>query len=211
MGGRLITIEGIDGAGKSTQIRPLAAMLRAAGLVVTVTREPGGAPGADDIRRLLVEGGPERWDALTETLLHVAARRDHLTRTVRPALDRGEWVVSDRFADSTMAYQGYGLGIERETVAGLHTLAIGDFRPDLTLLLDLPAALGFARIGARRGDETRYERMDAEFHRRIRDGFLDIAEREPERCVVIDARGSIEDVSGAVRAAVKERLGVGRP
>ena len=209
MGGRLITVEGIDGAGKSTQIQPLAAMLRAAGLVVTVTREPGGAPGADDIRRLLVKGDPERWDALTETLLHVAARRDHLTRTVRPALDRGEWVISDRFADSTMAYQGYGLEIGRETVAGLHALAIGDFHPDLTLLLDLPAALGLARIGERCGDENRYERMDAEFHRRIRDGFLDIAEREPERCVVIDARGSIEDVSGAVRAAVKERLGVG--
>lgn len=207
----MITVEGIDGAGKSTQIRPLAAMLRAAGLVVTVTREPGGAPGANDIRRLLVEGDPERWDALTETLLHVAARRDHLARTVRPALDRGEWVVSDRFADSTMAYQSYGLGIERETVAGLHALAIGDFRPDLTLLLDLPAALGLARIGERRDDENRYERMDTECHRRIREGFLAIAEREPERCVVIDARGSIEDVSDAVRAAVKERLGVGRP
>ncbi|MFQ5958239.1 MAG: dTMP kinase, partial [Alphaproteobacteria bacterium] len=177
-GGRFITIEGGEGAGKSTQAERLCAALRARGLDVVATREPGGSPGAEAIRRLLVSGAPERWDATTEALLHFAARRDHLVRTVLPALARGAWVVSDRFADSTTAYQGYAHGLGVEPVETLHRLVVGDHSPDLTLILDLPVDLGLARA-RRRGGDDRYERMDAGFHQRLREGFLAIAGREP--------------------------------
>ncbi len=210
--GRFITLEGGEGAGKSTQLRRLAGWLRESGLEVVETREPGGSPGAEEIRALLVTGATGRWDAVTETLLHFAARRDHLTKTVRPALERGAWVVSDRFADSTMAYQGYGQGLGRETVAALYDLVVGDFRPDLTLVLDLPVAEGLARANARNGaaagDENRYEQMDLGFHERLRQGFHDIVAREPERCLLIDAAGDEDAVAARVQAAVRERLGV---
>lgn len=210
--GRFITLEGGEGAGKSTQQRRLAAWLRESGLVVVETREPGGSPGAEEIRALLVTGATGRWDAVTETLLHFAARRDHLTKTVRPALERGAWVVCDRFADSTMAYQGYGQGLGRETVAAFYELVVGDFRPDLTLVLDLPVAEGLARANARNGaaagDENRYEKMDLGFHERLRQGFHDIVAREPERCLLVDAAGDEDAVAARVRAAVRERLGV---
>ena len=210
-GGKLITLEGGEGAGKSTQAALLAEGLREAGKDVTVTREPGGAPGAEEIRALLVEGAVGRWDAMTEALLHVAARRQHLTETIQPALDAGRWVVCDRFADSTMAYQGYGLGLGRDVVARLHELAIGGVMPDLTVILDLPVETGLGRAAAKTGGEDRYERMDAEFHRRLREGFLDIARREPERCAVIDAGGAADAVRAAIRAVVGERLGVSFP
>ena len=207
-GGKFITLEGGEGAGKSTQAALLAEGLREAGKDVTVTREPGGAPGAEEIRALLVEGAVERWDAMTEALLHVAARRQHLKETIRPALDAGRWVVCDRFADSTMAYQGYGLGLGRDAVARLHELAIGGVAPDLTVVLDLPVETGLGRAAAKTGGEDRYERMDAEFHRRLREGFLDIARREPERCAVVDAVGAADAVQAAIRTVVGERLGV---
>ncbi|UEM06206.1 dTMP kinase [Skermanella rosea] len=203
--GRFITFEGGEGAGKSTQLKLLVAALAGQGRDVLPTREPGGATGAEEIRRLLVSGEPGRWDGVTEALLHFAARRDHLTRTVWPALDAGRWVVSDRFADSTMAYQGYGHGLGRETIEQLYAVAVGDFAPDLTLILDIPPGTGVARAHARHDGEDRYERMDLSFHRRLRDGFLDIASREPGRCVVIDAGGTIEQVHAAVLAAVTRR------
>ncbi|MGQ9370300.1 dTMP kinase [Azospirillum sp. A39] len=209
--GRFITLEGGEGAGKSTQVRLLADALAACGVAVVTTREPGGSPGAEEIRRLLVSGDTGRWGGLTEALLHTAARRDHLERTVWPALDAGRWVLCDRFADSTMAYQGYGLGLGREPVEALQRVALGGFRPDLTVILDLAVEQGLTRTHARRGGEDRYERMDLAFHERLREGFRDIARREPERCVVIDAAHPVEAVQAAILDAVTRRLGVGVP
>ncbi|AWJ89789.1 dTMP kinase [Azospirillum baldaniorum] len=205
--GRFITLEGGEGAGKTTQIRLLANALIGWGKRVVLTREPGGSPGAEEIRGLLVSGETGRWGPVTEALLHTAARRDHLERTVWPALEAGHWVICDRFFDSTMAYQGYGLGLGRDLVATLQTTALGDFRPDLTLILDLPVEEGLARAAARRGGEDRYERMDVAFHHRLRDGFLDIAAREPERCVVVDAGHPVEAVQAAILDHVTRRLG----
>lgn len=205
--GRFITLEGGEGGGKSTQVFRLAEKLRRLGLPVVTTREPGGAEGAEIIRKLLVSGDPGRWDAMTELLLHFAARRDHLRRTIWPALERGDWVLSDRFADSTMAYQGYGHGLGRAVVEQMYTLVLGDFRPDLTLILDLPVPEGLRR-SENRGGENRYERMDVAFHERLRQGFLEIAKLEPARCVVIDATRPMEAVADAIAAAVGSRLSV---
>jgi dTMP kinase len=204
--GRFITLEGGEGAGKSTQAKRLAAWLVSPVRVCLVTREPGGAPGAEEIRRLLVEGEPERWCPMTETLLHYAARRDHLARVIAPELDRGRWVVCDRFIDSTMAYQGYGRGVGLDFISGLERAVVGDFRPDVTLILDLPVELGLARAAERRGGEGRYEQMDLAFHGRVRDGFRAIAEAEPARCVVIDATADADAVQTRMREAVRERL-----
>ncbi len=205
--GRFITIEGGEGAGKSTQARLLVDALERAGIAALRTREPGGSPGAEDIRRLLVEGDTARWDAPSEALLLAAARRSHLTATIWPALERGEWVVCDRFADSTLAYQGYGGGVPLAELEALHRMIAGDFRPELTLILDLPVELGLKRAAARSGAETRFERMDRGFHERLRQGFLDIARRDPRRCVVIDAQDEAGAVHRAVLAAMRERLG----
>lgn len=206
--GKLITLEGGEGAGKSTQVARLAQSLTDLGLTVVTTREPGGAPGSELIRRLLVEGDPDRWDAETEALLHYAARREHVRSTIRPALVRGDWVISDRFADSTMAYQGYGHGLGRDWIDRLHANALGDFGPDLTLILDLPVDVGLRRADGRAGDEDRYERMESGFHERLRQGFLAIAEAEPDRCVLIDAAGSTDAVAAAILEAVKQRLSI---
>jgi dTMP kinase len=205
--GRFITIEGGEGAGKSTQAGLLVDALTRGGITALRTREPGGAPGAEEIRRLLVEGEPGRWDAVSEALLMVAARRSHLERTIWPALDRGDWVVCDRFADSTLAYQGYGGGVPLDDLAMLHRLIAGDFMPDLTFVLDVPVAKGLKRAAGRSGRETRFERMDEDFHERLRQGFLDIARQAPQRCVVIDAQGGVEQVQQAMRDALRARLG----
>ncbi len=186
----------------------LAEALGEAGVECVLTREPGGAPGAEEIRRLLVEGHVERWDGLTEVLLHYAARHEHLLETVRPALESGIWVVSDRFADSTLAYQGYGHRVNREEIRRIHRLVVGDFAPDLTLVLDLPIDKGLARAGGRGGAEDRYERMGDDFHERLRQGFLDIARRDPERCTVIDASADVKTVAETVRQIVADRLQV---
>lgn len=204
--GRFITLEGGEGAGKSTQARALTVALAARGLPVLATREPGGAPGAEDIRALLVEGEPGRWDGLTEALLHFAARRAHVVAAIRPALRSGCWVVCDRFADSTMAYQGYGHGLGRPAIETLAALTLEELAPDLTLVFDLPVADGLARADGRAGAETRYERMDREFHERVRAGFLDIASREPGRCVVVDATAPVQAVTAVVLRAVDARL-----
>ena len=203
--GRFITLEGGEGAGKSTQLRRLAAALRARGLEVVTTREPGGSPGAEEIRALLVNGGAGRWSPVSEALLHLAARRDHLERTIWPALERGAWVISDRFADSTMAYQGYGLGLNQDVITRLYANVIGKFYPDITLVLDLPAEAGLARAQARSAAD-RYEQMDLAFHRRLREGFLDIAAHDPRRCAVIDAAGSEDAVAAEILAVVDRRL-----
>ena len=206
--GRLITVEGGEGAGKSTQVDLLLAALGQAGIAATRTREPGGSDGAEAIRRLLLDGATERWDAVGEALLLYAARRDHVVRLIRPALDRGVWVVCDRFVDSTLAYQGYGRGLPIADLLALHNFALGDFAPDLTLILDLPVAEGLARAGRRSGNADRFERLDAAFHERLRQGFLQIAADNPERCVVIDAAGDQGSIHRAVLAAVAARLSV---
>lgn len=206
--GRFITFEGGEGGGKSTQARRLAAFLKTGGYEAVLTREPGGSLGAEEIRALLVDGDTHRWDALTEAMLHFAARRDHVSKIVEPSLNRGAWVVSDRFADSTLAYQGYGHGLARQTINDLYRLCIGDLKPDLTVILDLPVEIGLARAAARGVGGDRYERMDTAFHQRLRDGFLEIARLEPVRCVVIDATQSEAAVHDIVVAAVGERLGV---
>lgn len=204
--GRFITLEGGEGAGKSTQARRLAQALAARGVDCLLTREPGGSPGAEEIRALLVNGEPGRWSAATEALLLTAARRDHLERTVEPALAAGRWVVCDRFSDSTLAYQGYGAGLPLDDLRALFRLALGGFSPDLTLVFDLPVDVGLARAAARAGGEDRFERMGRDFHQRLRDGFLAIAAAEPERCAVIDAGADVDTVAADVLAVVRARL-----
>jgi dTMP kinase len=210
--GKFITLEGGEGAGKSTQVRRLAQRLEQSGIETVTTREPGGAPSAEVIRSLLVEGDPGRWRPATEALLHFAARHEHLHTTVLPALERGAWVISDRFADSTMAYQGYGLGLGREMIETLYGVAVGDLRPDFTLILDLPVEAGLARATARMaggsGAEDRYERMDMAFHERLRAAFLDIARREPVRCQVVNAGEDVDAVSDAIWTATRRRFGL---
>ena len=200
--GILVTFEGGEGCGKSTQLTLLAAAIGD----VAKMREPGSSPGAQTIRRLLTEGEPDRWDALTETLLLVAARRDFVERTLRPTLDSGATVLCDRFTDSTVAYQGYAGGVDLRFIAALNDAATGGIVPDLTLVLDLPVDIGLDRALTRRGAETRFERKSKELHQRVRDGFLTIANDNPKRCVVIDAAGSIEDVQRRINSAVTERL-----
>lgn len=204
--GRFITFEGGEGAGKSTQVKLLAEALTQAGMEAVTTREPGGSKGAEVIRALLVTGEVDRWDAETEALLHTAARRDHLAKTVWPALKLGAWVICDRFADSTLAYQGYGHGLSPKFIEDLTQLAIGGFAPDLTLVLDLPVEVGLGRAIGRGGAEDRYERMDTAFHERLRQGFLAIAARDSDRCAIIDATEDAEAVHQAVLRAVKSRL-----
>ena len=212
--GRFISFEGGEGAGKSTQVRLLCERLREAGVAVVQTREPGGTPGAEAIRALLVTGDGDKWDAMTEALLHIAARKNHVENQIKPALEKGAWVVSDRFADSTMAYQGYAQGLGRKKVAELGELALGRFKPDLTIILDLDPKLGLARVHERhapkRGGkdpiEDRYERMGKAFHSKLRKAFLDIAKREPKRCKVIDAGGRPEAVGEAVWKVVARRF-----
>ncbi len=183
------------------------AALALAGIAVQQTREPGGSEGAEAIRRLLLEGADERWDAAAEALLLYAARRDHVARLIRPALDRGRWVVCDRFADSTLAYQGYGRGLPLADLLALHRFALGDFAPDLTLILDLPVAEGFARAARRSGNADRFERLDPAFHERLRRGFRQIAADNPKRCLLINAGADRDNVHRAVIAAVTARLG----
>ena len=186
----------------------MVASLERCGIAARRTREPGGSAGAEAIRRLLLEGADERWDAVSEALLLGAARRDHVSRLIVPGLDRGVWVVCDRFVDSTVAYQGYGRGVPVDDLIAMQRLAIGDFAPDLTLILDLPAAEGLARAARRGGAADRFERLDPAFHERLRDGFRAIAAGNPERCVLIEAGGDVRSVHRAVLAAVRQRLGV---
>ena len=198
-----ITLEGGEGAGKSTQTRLLADRLSAAGRTVLRTREPGGAPGAELLRDLLL-GGSVEWSTAAETHLHFAARAEHLARTILPALAAGTIVVCDRFADSTMAYQGYGLGADRDLIAGLTRLL--PIQPDLTILLQVAADTGAARLAARPGRPDRYERLDAAFHARVAAGFDALATNDAGRIVRIDGEGELAAVSARIWTAVEPRL-----
>ena len=212
MSGKFITLEGGEGAGKTTQIKLLADALKAGGLDPIITREPGGSPAAEVIRSLLVEGAVDRWQPMTEALLNFAARLEHVQAIIEPALVAGRWVLCDRFADSTVAYQGYGHDLGRAVIDELHRLVLGYFQPNLTVILDISVAEGLARATNREraegSREDRYEHMDEGFHQRLRDGFLDIARRNPERCVVIDAAQEPDKVQAEIRAVVGQRLKV---
>ena len=203
--GRFVTFEGGEGAGKTTQLERLASWLEGRGLEVVRTREPGGTPGAEAVRRLLVEGGAERWLPSTELLLVAAARDDHLRRLVLPALARGAWVLCDRYTDSTYAYQGVGGGLDPERIAALHEHVLDAPRPDLTLLLDLPPAAGLARREAA-GRSTRFDAMDEAFHARVREGFLALAAGEPDRIALVDASPDPDAVAAAIRELVAGRF-----
>ena len=204
MAGLFVSLEGIDGSGKSTQGRRLAETLRVQGHTVTLTREPGGSPGAEEIRRLVLEGDVDRWSAETEILLFTAARRDHLEKTIRPALDRGEIVISDRFADSTRIFQGITRGDLSDTVDRLHALMIG-IEPDVTLLFDLDPSVGLSRAHARAGSELRFEDMGLAFQAKARAGFLALAARHT-RFRVIDADGDADTVARRVLATLEPQL-----
>ncbi|MBL3552320.1 dTMP kinase [Rhodovulum sulfidophilum] len=202
---RFISFEGIDGSGKSTQARLLAERLRGQGCEVVLTREPGGSPGAEQIRRLVLEGDPDRWSPETELLLFTAARRDHLERTVRPALGRGAVVICDRFADSTRIYQGITRGDLRATVDRLHELMIG-CEPDLTFILDMAPATGLARARGRNGSEERFEDFGEALQARGRQGFLDLAAEFPGRCRVVAADRAPEEVARDIARLADEAL-----
>ncbi len=205
-GGRFISFEGIDGSGKSTQTRTLADALRARGMDVVLTREPGGSPGAEEIRRLVLEGDPDRWSPETEILLFTAARRDHLEKTIRPALARGDVVITDRFADSTRMYQGISRGNLRGAVDDLHARMIG-VEPDLTLLIDIDPDVGLGRAQARAGAEQRFEDMGLGLQARMREGFLGIAREFPARFRVIDGSRDAGAVAADVLALTLAHLG----
>ncbi|MDB2548513.1 dTMP kinase [Paracoccaceae bacterium] len=204
-GGLFISLEGIDGAGKSTQSRLLAAHLRCLGRDVIETREPGGAAGAEDIRKLLVEGDPNRWSPETEILLFSAARRDHLERTIAPALARGAVVICDRFADSTRVYQGAARGDLRGLVDDIHARVIG-VEPDLTLILDMDPVVALARGLARQSGEDRFEDMGLAFQKRLRAGFQTLARDFADRCAMVDANQPPEAIAKDIARIVEARL-----
>jgi dTMP kinase len=209
--GSFITLEGGEGTGKSTQVRHLLRNLREAGIAAIATREPGGSPGAEILRQLLLSGRVARLGPAAEAILFAAARIDHIDTTIAPALAAGTWVVSDRYADSTRAYQGANEQMDPRFVRALERVTLGNVRPDLTLILDLPVAEGLARAAARRtaGEAPdRFEREDLAFHETLRGAFLSIAMAEPARCIVIDAAGSENDVARAIFEAVSNRLKV---
>ncbi len=207
MRGRFITFEGGEGAGKSTQVARLAAWLRASGMDLVHTREPGGSPGAEQIRNLVLNGSAERWSPMTETLLMYAARADHLERTIRPALEAGRWVLCDRFADSSRAYQGAGGGVAQSFIEQLDATVVGRDQPDLTLIFDLPVEIGLARaLGRGGGSEVRFESKGEAFHQRLREGFSAIAAANPDRCRVIDAGGDADAVFARVLEAIQPLL-----
>ncbi|NLH79506.1 MAG: dTMP kinase [Phyllobacteriaceae bacterium] len=207
--GRFVTFEGGEGAGKSSQIAHLAERLRGRGLDVVVTREPGGSPGAECIRHVLLTGAAEVFGPLAEACLFAAARADHVDLTIRPALARGAWVLSDRFYDSSRVYQGDG-GVAPQTLRLLEEVAVDEVRPDLTLLLDVPAEIGLARAGSRRGggDADRFEKEDVGVHERRRRAFLAIAAEEPWRFAVIDATAAPAEVAETIWRTVGHRLGL---
>ena len=204
--GLFISFEGGDGAGKSSQIGRLADHLRASGKTVRITREPGGSDGAETIRKLLVEGAAERWSPLSEALMMYAARADHLDRVIRPALARGEVVITDRFADSTMAYQGIAGALGEELIARLHELVVGGDDPDVTIILDVPTEIGLARAGGRGAGESRFESKGVAFQEKVRQAFLKIAHDNPQRCVIVDATPGEDAVFKSVAAAVEKAL-----
>ncbi len=208
MRGRFISFEGGEGSGKSTHAKRLAGQLRSLGLEVVLTREPGGSPGAEIIRHILLSGAAKPLGAETETILFAAARDDHVRQVIRPALVAGKWVVCDRFIDSTRVYQGEVGKVDAKLIRGLERVTVGAAMPDLTFLLDVPAGVGLARAKHRRGkgEADRYESETVEFHEALRRAYLRVAERDPRRVVVIDGRAPKDVVADRIWAAVTERL-----
>jgi dTMP kinase len=206
--GRFITFEGGEGAGKSTQIKLLADRLDAAGLRVLVTREPGGSPGAEIMRHVVLAGMGKLLGPEAETLLFAAARDDHVHAVIEPALAQGIWVLCDRFADSTRAYQGALGRVSPQILNAMERVTIGNLKPDLTVILDVPVDVGMARAATRRGEGApdRFEAEDVEFHQGLRDAFRQIAAREPERCILVDASADPAAVAASVWSATRERL-----
>lgn len=206
-----ITLEGGEGTGKSTQIKLLSAWLNDNGVEHICTREPGGAAGAEEIRTMVLTGDVDRWTPMTEVLLYTASRSDHVERVIVPSIESGKWVLCDRFADSSVAYQGAGRGVGVQRVKDLQRLVLGDLKPDLTLILDIPIEVGLKRAMSREGDkavkEDRIERMGKSLHEQSRDVFMEIAAEEPERCVVVNANKSIDELQQDLRAIIIDRFG----
>lgn len=205
MRGRFITLEGGEGAGKSTQAKLLAEFLRKKGCEAVLTREVGGCSSAEEIRDLWLGKGEGHWDPLTEVLLISAARREHLVKTIWPALERGAWVISDRFADSTRAYQGIGLKMGLEVVDQFYRLIAKDFEPDLTLLFDLPVDTGLARMNARKGPDDRYQQKDTGFHHVLREAYLSLAKKYAHRFTIIDASRDADAVARDIEQTLSTR------
>lgn len=203
---KMIVIDGVDGSGKGVQTRRLLRSLQDAGHAAILTREPGGSPAAEDIRQLLVTGEPEKWDDMTELLLMYAARRAHLRDTVWPALAAGKWVVSDRYADSSRAFQGIAGNLGLETVEQVHRVSVGEFQPTLVLILDISESIALQRAHDRGGSEDRFEKKGAAYHARVRDAFLQIASADPDQYRVINADQTMDQVSQAVIDAVNQRF-----
>lgn len=210
---QFVTFEGGEGAGKSTQIDLVSIWLKDKGIEHVVTREPGGSPGAEIIRDILVKGATDRWQPMTEALLMTAARAEHVSRTIKPALENGKWVLCDRFFDSTVAYQGAARGLGMPEMRNLQSLALGSFQPDLTFIFDLPVKQGLARARGRENEkeidmdkEDRFERMDLTFHLALHQGFLAIADLEPDRCKVIDAMRSIDAIHVDICSQLEEHI-----
>ena len=203
---KMIVIEGVDGSGKGVQTRLLQQAMIDAGLPCILTREPGGSAAAEDIRELLVNGEPEKWDSMTELLLMYAARRAHLRDTIRPALEQGKWVISDRFADSSRAFQGIAGELGLETVEQLHQLSIDNFTPDLVIILDIDDQVALQRAIARGDGEDRFEKKGSDYHRKVRAAFRQIAGSNPELYRLIDASGSIEQVASQIFATLEDKF-----
>jgi dTMP kinase len=210
MKGKLISFEGGEGSGKSTQAKKLFEYLQSNNIPSLLTREPGGTPSAEKIRNILVTGKLDDLDKLSEVMLHYAARNEHLKKKILPALAEGKIVITDRFYDSTIAYQGYGHKVDLKTIEQVHKLVVGDFKPNLTFIFDIDAEKGLARSGKRHvqenSDENRYENIPLDFHKRLRDGFLAIAKAEPERCMVINAEENIDTLEKQVWSIVNKNL-----
>ncbi len=210
--GRFITFEGGEGTGKSTQIKLLSEFLEKKGIDVITSKEPGGTEVGQDLRRILVTGDKDKMDAVAEALLYYADRRIHVTKKIWPAIEQGQWVLSDRFADSTVAYQYYGYNkrVPYQTLENLYKLAVGDFKPDLTILLDIDPKIGLSRSLAKAGHmavkETRHESRELEFHNNLRAGYLEMAKKEPDRFVVFAADKTIEALHNEIVACIEERF-----
>ena len=202
---RMIVIDGVDGSGKGVQTRRLLQAFIDADQAVILTREPGGSPAAEDIRELLVKGEPEKWDSMTELLLMYASRRSHLRETIRPALEAGKWVISDRYADSSRAFQGIAGQLGLETVENIHRIVVGEFEPELVLILDIPESIALARARNRGGDEDRFEKKGVDYQRKVRDAFLQIAASDSERYRVVDAGRSMDQVSDSIVELINAR------
>lgn len=203
---RMIVIDGVDGSGKGVQTRRLLEAFVDAGKPAILTREPGGSTAAEDIRALLVTGEPEKWDSMTELLLMYAARRAHLRDTIWPALEAGNWVISDRYADSSRAFQGIAGNLGLETVETIHRVVVGDFEPELVLILDIPESLALARARDRGGNEDRFEKKGASYHAKVRNAFLQIAASDSEKYRVVDANQSMDQVNASIIDIVNERF-----